>query len=189
MSLPLHARPAAKLLSRLALYVRPKCHPLLLDTRLNSPATVRVNIYQAFTLAAMKFHLYLAALPRGAARDARHAVAAIASVLSAMAHGFVRIWRRLDAESRQQRQPQGSAGSQQRAAPAAAPPRISACHIHWLGLHAFRAVLSRKRVAYRGSLLPWLNQALAARRYAPLSAQLAAVVDPQRHTFLRRVKF
>ena len=39
-------RPGAALLRRLRGYLRPKCHPVLLDTRLNSRTTVRLNIFQ-----------------------------------------------------------------------------------------------------------------------------------------------
>ena len=46
-------------LSWLYSFLRPKCHALLLDGRLNSAATVRLNIYQSFLLAAIKFHCYV----------------------------------------------------------------------------------------------------------------------------------
>ena len=43
---------------RLYSFLRPKCHGVLLDTRINSVQTVWLNIYQAFMLAAIKFHCY-----------------------------------------------------------------------------------------------------------------------------------
>ena len=49
---------------RLYSFLRPKCHGVLLDTRINSVATVRLNVYQAFLLAAIKFHCYTRALPQ-----------------------------------------------------------------------------------------------------------------------------
>jgi hypothetical protein len=49
---------------RLYSFLRPKCHGVLLDTRINSVATVWLNIYQAFLLAAIKFHCYTRALPQ-----------------------------------------------------------------------------------------------------------------------------
>ncbi|KAF8659613.1 hypothetical protein HU200_058367 [Digitaria exilis] len=45
--------------SKLCHYMRPKCHPIFYDSMINSPGTVRLNIYQAFLLCAMKFHCYL----------------------------------------------------------------------------------------------------------------------------------
>jgi telomerase reverse transcriptase len=39
--------PGKVLMTKVLQYMRPKCHALLLDTTINSPTTVRVNIYQA----------------------------------------------------------------------------------------------------------------------------------------------
>ena len=39
-------RPGHLLKRRLAAFLRPKCHPILLDTAINSRTTVRLNIYQ-----------------------------------------------------------------------------------------------------------------------------------------------
>ncbi|XP_040385217.1 telomerase reverse transcriptase isoform X2 [Oryza brachyantha] len=49
--------------SKLCHYMRPKCHPIFYDSNINSPGTVRVNIYQAFLLCAMKFHCYIRSIP------------------------------------------------------------------------------------------------------------------------------
>ncbi len=46
LTLPLAVAPGRQLLTKIIQYVRPKCHALLLDTTINSPATVRLNIYQ-----------------------------------------------------------------------------------------------------------------------------------------------
>jgi hypothetical protein len=43
-------------------FVQSKCHPLLLCTRINSVFTVRLNVYQCFLYAAVKFCAYLKAL-------------------------------------------------------------------------------------------------------------------------------
>uniref|UniRef100_A0ACD5ZRJ4 Uncharacterized protein n=1 Tax=Avena sativa TaxID=4498 RepID=A0ACD5ZRJ4_AVESA len=49
--------------SKLCHYMRPKCHPIFYDSNINSPGTVRLNIYQAFLLCAMKFHCYIQCVP------------------------------------------------------------------------------------------------------------------------------
>ena len=36
----------SQLAQKLCAHLRPKCHPLLLDASINSPATVRLNLYQ-----------------------------------------------------------------------------------------------------------------------------------------------
>nr|AAX19886.1 telomerase reverse transcriptase catalytic subunit [Doryanthes excelsa]AAX19887.1 telomerase reverse transcriptase catalytic subunit [Doryanthes excelsa] len=43
-------------------YMRPKCHPIFYDSNINSPATVRLNAYQAFLLCAIKFHCYVCSI-------------------------------------------------------------------------------------------------------------------------------
>lgn len=52
-------RPAHQLKAKLRAYMRPKCHPIFFDTGINSPETIRLNLYQAFVLCAMKFHCYV----------------------------------------------------------------------------------------------------------------------------------
>ena len=54
----LHVAVGNTLRRRLYSFLRPKCHGVLLDTRINSVQTVWLNIYQAFMLAAIKFHCY-----------------------------------------------------------------------------------------------------------------------------------
>lgn len=58
--------PGSALAGKLCAHLRPKCHPLLFDSALNSPATVRLNLYQLMLLAAMKLHCQARApLPNG----------------------------------------------------------------------------------------------------------------------------
>jgi hypothetical protein len=52
-------KPGRHLKQKLCLFMRPKCHPIFFDSNINSAAVVRLNIYQAFLLCAMKFHCYI----------------------------------------------------------------------------------------------------------------------------------
>lgn len=52
-------KPGRHLKQKLCGFMRPKCHPLFFDSNINSAAVVRLNIYQAFLLCAMKFHCYI----------------------------------------------------------------------------------------------------------------------------------
>ncbi|XP_055817841.1 telomerase reverse transcriptase isoform X2 [Solanum dulcamara] len=52
-------KPGRNLKARLCSYLRPKCHPIFYDSNINSAVVVRLNIYQAFLLCAMKFHCYI----------------------------------------------------------------------------------------------------------------------------------
>lgn len=55
-------KPGRDLKVKLCGYLRPKCHPIFYDSNINSAAVVRLNIYQAFLLCAMKFHCYISDL-------------------------------------------------------------------------------------------------------------------------------
>ena len=61
----LDAHPGQALRWKLRYSVRPKCHPLLVDNKLNSRGTVLLNVYQLFLLTAYKFHTYAEELPKG----------------------------------------------------------------------------------------------------------------------------
>ncbi|XP_038975900.1 telomerase reverse transcriptase-like isoform X2 [Phoenix dactylifera] len=56
------AKPMHHLKAKLCDHVRIKCHPILYDSNINSPAIVRLNAYQAFLLGAMKFHCYICSI-------------------------------------------------------------------------------------------------------------------------------
>ncbi|KZV30425.1 telomerase reverse transcriptase [Dorcoceras hygrometricum] len=57
-----HGKVGRKLKAKLCDYLRPKCHPIFYDSNINSSAVVRLNIYQAFLLCAMKFLCYISDL-------------------------------------------------------------------------------------------------------------------------------
>ena len=57
-------KPRGALQAKLCAYLRPKLHPVLLDGAINSPATVRLNLYQLARLAGAKFACLLQALCR-----------------------------------------------------------------------------------------------------------------------------
>ncbi|KAK9817956.1 hypothetical protein WJX72_004857 [[Myrmecia] bisecta] len=162
LTLPLVKNAGQQLAAKLCAYMRPKCHPLLIDTTINSAATVRLNIYQAFLLAAMKFHCHVASMPMGPAGDARPFYTVIYTALNYMS-ALVRkrvqsARRRLHMDCR---------------------CCISHCQIKWLGLHAFRKVLGKKQSSYR-LLLKRLDGDLAAPGFRHLASHLASVVDPCR---------
>lgn len=52
-------KPVRNLRQKLCYFLVPKCHPILFDSNINSGEIVRLNIYQIFLLAAMKFHCYV----------------------------------------------------------------------------------------------------------------------------------
>ncbi|KAF6154813.1 hypothetical protein GIB67_032425 [Kingdonia uniflora] len=52
-------KPGPRLKEKLCQFMRPKCHPIFYDSNINSEAVVKLNVYQAFLLCAMKFHCYV----------------------------------------------------------------------------------------------------------------------------------
>ncbi|KAJ6348388.1 hypothetical protein OIU76_004791 [Salix suchowensis] len=55
-------KPRQHLERKLWNFMRPKCHPIFFDSHINSAPVVRLNIYQAFLLCAMKFHCYVSSM-------------------------------------------------------------------------------------------------------------------------------
>ncbi|KAK9843117.1 hypothetical protein WJX74_007218 [Apatococcus lobatus] len=69
LTLPLSQSAGMQLEQKLRQHLRPKCHPILLDTSLHSAFTVRLNIFQGFLLAAMKFHCHHSSLSQVGSAD------------------------------------------------------------------------------------------------------------------------
>lgn len=59
-----HKKPYRDLEQKLHCFIRPKCHPILFDQNINSETVARLNVYQIFLLASMKFHCYVQGLSR-----------------------------------------------------------------------------------------------------------------------------
>eukprot|EP00850_Spirogloea_muscicola_P002133 SM000008S22222 [mRNA] locus=s8:563663:569830:+ [translate_table: standard] len=129
--------------AKLRLYLRPKCHPLFYDPAINSPATVRLNIYQAFILCAMKFHAYMHSMIVGVAKNPNFFFTAILQAIRYM-HALVQNRLRL-------------------AAVAAGQGAVSDTHVEILGCRAFYRVLKRKQARY-SSLLRLLSNLLSSTR-------------------------
>ncbi|KAK9842467.1 hypothetical protein WJX81_001464 [Elliptochloris bilobata] len=150
-----------QLAAKLKAYLRPKCHAALLDPAVNSPATVRLNLYQVLLLAAMKLHCHAAALGRPSS-DPRALLAAIHGGLAYLVR-LVRLRvlgarRRFRVDCRE---------------------CVSGCHIRWLGFTAFRRALGRKQARY-AAVLAALDMELRAPVFRQVAVQLAPVVDPRR---------
>lgn len=162
LTLPLRRRPGAALAQKLCHYVRTKMHPLLLDPVINSPLTARLNIYQAFLLAAMKFHCFVAAMPAPPAHGSGAFLAAIEACIS-----YVRMLVR----------PRQVAPVRQSYNSVKYAGRFPPVHVRYLGLYAFRHTLRRKHAVY-GELLAALDEALGSPDCMRCAALMAPAVDP-----------
>ena len=158
---------------------------MLLDCTLNSLPTVRLNIYQAFLLAAAKFHAYVRALPHRHF-NTRFFGGCVLHALNAM-----------DALIRRRTKLAG--------ARCAVPP----ADVHWLGLHAFRHVLGRKQTLWNGGdgqlgqggargarggdkgdgVLALLDRMLARRKYDRTRPALLAATRPELSPDFKFIKY
>lgn len=62
------SKPGEKMHTKLKQSLQARCTPLLLDTDINRPVVVHINVYQMFLLGAMKFHCHACRLPEWNAR-------------------------------------------------------------------------------------------------------------------------
>ncbi|CAN8300216.1 unnamed protein product [Cochlearia groenlandica] len=134
-------KPVKNLRQKLCYFLVPKCHPILFDSNINSGAIVRLNIYQIFLLAAMKFHCYVYELSRFWKLDPRHMSKFITRSIRYMFRLITRRMRRINT------------GSSFRPV-----LKLRKEEVIWLGLHAYIQVLKRKNSRYR-TLLNYLKYA------------------------------
>ncbi|XP_021912651.1 telomerase reverse transcriptase isoform X2 [Carica papaya] len=137
-------KPGCSLKRKLCCFMRPKCHPVFLDSNINSAAVVRLNIYQVFLLCAMKFHCYVSEISyiykfraryysRITERSIRYMNTLIKNQMKSMYLGpNLRPILQLDKEE-----------------------------VEWLGLHAFVEVLKKKQSRHK-ALLSLLRSKLSA---------------------------
>ena len=111
-------------------------HPMLLDTLLNSQATVAGNLFENFTETAMKMHRYISSLSRGKRPRAPMIIQAITGVLRA-AGGLTKRERPTKLVSDYS-------------------CSVSRKQVLWLVAVAFENVLQSKATAYR-QVLRWLK--------------------------------
>ncbi|CAH8362177.1 unnamed protein product [Eruca vesicaria subsp. sativa] len=136
-------KPVGNLRHKLCYFLVPKCHPILFDSNINSRAIVRLNIYQIFLLAAMKFHCYVYELARF---WKLHPQTLSKFITKSIRYMFKLINRRTH---------RINTGSSFR-------PVLELCReeVIWLGLHAYIEVLKKKNSRYR-ILLNYLRSALS----------------------------
>lgn len=173
LTVPLQRSPGAALGIKLCHYLRPKIHPLLLDPCINSPTTIRVNIYQAFALAAMKFHCYVKSLPATPAAGTKVLMEALEVGISFVC---------------QLTRPRCVTPAHRRGVGVPCDPGISPLHVRYLGMHAFRRVLRRKQSTH-GVLLQELDAVLASQPYVRCGKALADAVDPARSSVLDAIQY
>ncbi|CAM6098970.1 unnamed protein product [Calypogeia fissa] len=158
-----------QLVLQMCQYMRPKCHALFFDPRINSPATIRLNAFQAFLLCAMKFHAYVCCLPHVTGMNEPFLYKAIDCAIRYM-YGLLRHKMR-------------SVGSE---AEADFPYK----ELEWLAMIAFYRVLKRKQSRYP-ILLNMLRTKLQLPKYANMRAcpPLSSAIDEKRSSMFKFIKY
>ncbi|XP_078435925.1 telomerase reverse transcriptase [Wolffia australiana] len=168
-----HSDVEERLGEKLCNYMRPKCHPLFYDSNVNSPATVRLNLYQAFLLCAMKFHAYLRHLPSGSILPS----SAFNIVLRSISYMHRLIKKRVY-------------GARKRKGEMRPWLRLKKKETLWLGLRAYVRVLKKKQSRH-GELLQLLNRELdrLGRLDRAGPSHLAYAVDDSHSTPFWHIKY
>ncbi|XP_049368795.1 telomerase reverse transcriptase [Solanum verrucosum] len=168
-------KPGRNFKARLCSYLRPKCHPIFYDSNINSAVVVRLNIYQAFLLCAMKFHCYLYDLSCLYRFSTKFYVDALEKSLRYMKRLIKR------------RMYSFKSGSDFRPV-----LEVEKGEIEWLGLTAYKQVLKRKPAWYN-ELLHVIEAKLKALGYLNLVRSRASVLqhatDIKRSSILWKIKY
>ncbi|KAL6644134.1 hypothetical protein ACP70R_018900 [Stipagrostis hirtigluma subsp. patula] len=157
--------------SKLCHYMRPKCHPIFYDSKINSPGTVRLNVYQAFLLCAMKFHCYTRSMAD--VNISKLELLHIIKRTSRYMHSLI-VKRTKDVELQYNVHP---------------VLKLRQKETIWLGLFAYLRVLQKKQSRYR-ELLLLLTEEIG--RYGRLdrdSDSLCYAVDDSHSSMFWKFKF
>lgn len=174
LTLAARRAPGQSLGVKLCYYLRPKAHPLLLDSGINSYKTIRINVYQNFLLSAMKFHCHIRwAFSSNPARSSGVLFDAIEKAIKFM----VKMSR-----------PRKVAPTHRPEKVLECDPQLPPIHVRYLGLHAFKTVLSRKQTRYC-HLLQKLDEELADPACARCTKTLEESIDPVHHTIFDTIMY
>lgn len=133
MNLPIGRKLWVNLPERICGFLKPKCAAIFFDESINSRLTVRTNVFQLFTMAAMKTHCYIVAGSKVPGCNQVSPEVLCDAVDRAVRFGKILIQRQCASA----RENCGSEGN------------ISNEHIEYLAYTAFIRILERKQTRYR----------------------------------------
>ncbi|XP_068668611.1 telomerase reverse transcriptase [Aristolochia californica] len=165
------AKPRLTLKRKLCDYVRPKCHPLFYDSNINGSRTVRLNVYQAFLVCAMKFHCYMCAVPNLSGLCPKYCLQIIQKSISYM---YKLIWHQMH-----------SPRLRYNFSPIL---KLKKKETDWLGLSAYIRIL-RKKQSRHIELLRMLKAKLQMYRELENTQELQYAVDDSHSSLLWKIKF
>nr|AAD54276.1 telomerase reverse transcriptase catalytic subunit [Arabidopsis thaliana] len=165
-------KPVRNLRQKLCYFLVPKCHPILFDSNINSGEIVRLNIYQIFLLAAMKFHCYVYEVSRFWKLHPQTLFKFITISVRYMFRLINRRVRRINT------------GSSFRPV-----LKLYKEEVIWLGLDAYIQVLKKKNSRYR-MLLIYLKSALSKHSLSQqLSSELKYATDRSNSSSLWKLNY
>ncbi|CAH1415623.1 unnamed protein product [Lactuca virosa] len=129
--------PVVNLRENLCNYLRPKCHAIFYDSKINSEGVVRLNIYQAFLICGMKFHAYVSHVSHMCELDA-------GSYMNIIRNSLRFMYKLMKKQMYS-----GCVVSDESLRPIL---RVKKREVEWLGLRAYYEVLKRKTGSYKDVL-------------------------------------
>ncbi|GFP92112.1 telomerase reverse transcriptase, partial [Phtheirospermum japonicum] len=162
----------SQLKAKLRCYLRPKCHPIFYDSKINSPRVVRLNIYQVFLLCAMKFICYIKNLSTLPSFSPKFYFNAIDSSLRYMNRLIKRKMYSFDIE------------------PAFRPKYdVKKKDVIWLGLYAYSRVVEKKQSRYKELLRLLRSKLKGYGKVKNMSSELKYAVDDAHSSVLWSIKY
>ncbi|KAK4256365.1 hypothetical protein QN277_009241 [Acacia crassicarpa] len=165
-------KPGRSLKEKLCAFLRPKCHPIFFDLNINSAAVVRLNVYQAFLLCAMKFHCYICELSIICQLHKRVCLKSIERSISYL-YGLIK--KRMHSMApRCNFQP---------------ILRLEKDEVEWLGLQAYVQVLKRKESRHKELLAILRSRFHSHKISSSVSPDLLHAVNASNSSVLWNIKY
>ncbi|KAI3515964.1 hypothetical protein L1887_14871 [Cichorium endivia] len=164
--------PIGHLREKLCNYLRPKCHAIFYDSNINSEAVVRLNIYQAFLICAMKFHCYVSDLIDICKFDS-------GSVINII-HNSLRFMYKL------MKKRMFSVVGDESLRPIL---KVKRKEVEWLGLRGYFEVLKRKEGRYKEVLCLLEMKLKSFNEVERVSHALRFAVDKSNSSILWKIKY
>ncbi|XWS08227.1 hypothetical protein CRYUN_Cryun41cG0061600 [Craigia yunnanensis] len=165
-------KPGNYLKRKLCDFTRPRCHPIFFDLNINSASVVRLNIYQAFLLCAMKFHRYISELSDIFQPLRRYCLKVIERSFRYM-HRLIK--KRM--------------GSIRLSSGLCPVLKLLKEEVVWLGLNAYIQVLNRKQSRHRALLSMLRSKFFGQRITGNESSELRYAVERSYSSSLWRIEY
>ncbi|CAN1344024.1 Telomerase reverse transcriptase [Linum perenne] len=169
--------PSRHLKRKLRAFMRPKCHALFYDSNINSAPIVRLNVFQAFLLCAMKFHCYISEMSYICKLPTK-------CLLKIIEH----TWRYTHTLHKLIKRRMNSASSGSHPRPVL---QLEKTEVVWLAIKAYIAVLKKKQSRHR-DLLSMLRSKLSAHPLGNgenVKPELKYAVDRSNSSLLWGIKY